>query len=398
MLEVGQLRRMFERHMRHPAVIEAVELLARLFPPDDVLPDPETFRSQPGTVVKEAVKRIVGLPLPHDYTLLDTANVLYPDEVEDGEHFVYRIPWGFHTPMSDQIPFERAYELWEDRIFLRHREEGRPPERWRRYFRTEILSGIERATLTRLRALENVVTKLRRHHGDQLVLAKSYFRGGRPRERQVPERARSLIAFEELNAISDEVENRQKRALPTEEREARFISIRGIVPVTGPEWNRLVDDVRSRSPRYATRDLLAFTFATTSRDTRIKEGDFLLALSNEEPALDLDVPWRISQVLTFGDARELLAHYGLRDSWLANARLRSLLQVEVASLGAGEDPPHLVLAPADMRLFRFARTIGLLDFESPMVLDPIYRDFSTAEVEQAMRTVGGDPPRRRRRS
>ena len=118
-LEVRQLRRVFERHMRHPDVVELIEILIRMFPPNGHLPDPDFFKSQPGSVVKEVVKRLVGLPLAHDYTLLESANTFYPNLGRSGSPFQFNLPFGFETQMSDQIPFERAYELWEDRIFLK---------------------------------------------------------------------------------------------------------------------------------------------------------------------------------------------------------------------------------------------------------------------------------------
>jgi hypothetical protein len=395
-LEVTQLRRMVERHMLHPDVIEVVELLARLFPPEGELPDPTTFKSQPGTVVKEVVKRLVGLPLPHDYTLLETANAFYPNVMRNGETYQYRLPFGFHTEMSDQIPFERAYELWEDRIYLKRRV--RPDsDRRRYYFRHEIQEGIERATRTRMEALQHVVRKLREHHADQLVLTKSVFSAAAPRQRSVPERARGLIAFEELNVAADEIKNRQSRALPVEEREARFISIRGLLPAEGEPYEEIIAELRAENPRYALEDLFAFTFAATSRDARIRERDFLLGLSNEEPALDLDVPWRRVLDLDYYGARDLLSEYGLGEGWMPSVALGRLLQVEVASLAAAEDPPYLILKPSDARLFCFAREVGLLDFDRPMVLDPIHRDFTTQEVDETMRAVGGRAPRRRRR-
>ncbi|MDP9474900.1 MAG: hypothetical protein M3R38_04290 [Actinomycetota bacterium] len=394
-LEVTQLRRMIERHMDHPDVVEAVELLARLFPPEEALPDPTTFRSQPGTVVKDALKLLVGLPLPHDYALMDVANVFYPNVREDGEPYRFSLPFGFYTDMSDQIPFERAYELWEDRVFLSRAVTGRPGRR-RRYYRHEIFSGIERATLTRMRALRHVVRKFREHHGEQLVLVKPPFSAARPPERRVPQRARSLIAFEELNVACDELENRQKRSLPVDEREARFISIRGLRPATEQPYPRRIDELRTDNPRYALRDLEAFTFPPTSSDARIKEGDFLVALSNEEPALDLDLPWRRHQGLSYDEARELLTGHGLRNSWMVNLTLGRLVQVEVARLAAAEEPPYLILTPSQPDLYRFALRVGLLDFDRPMVIDPIYRDFTSGEVEATMRAVGGNAPRSRR--
>lgn len=394
-LEVTQLRRMVERHMLHPDVIEVVELLARLFPPEGVLPDPTAFKSQPGTVVKEVIKRLVGLPLPHDYTLFETANAFHPDVMRSGEVFEYRLPYGFHTPMSDQIPFERAYELWEDRIYLK-RPQRTGAGRRRSYYRQEIQEGIERATKIRMKALRHVVDKLRDHHPEQLALQKPPFSAARPKEKQVPAPARALIAFEELNVAAAEIKNRQSRALPVEEREARFTSVRGLVPASGSCYDDLIDDIRNRKPRYRGQVLLPFTFAPSSRDARVKERDFLLALSNEEAALDLDVPWRKHEDLDHDDARDLLGHHGLDKQWMPNLTLGKLLQVEVAALGAAAEPPYVVLRPSHEGLFGFARHIGLLDFDSPMVLDPIHQDFTTEEVEATMRAVGGRTPSRRR--
>ncbi len=42
---------------------------------------------------------------------------------------------------------------------------------------------------------------------------------------------------------------------------------------------------------YSTKDLRTFTFSPSSRDAKIKAGDFLLALTNEDNPLDLDEKW-----------------------------------------------------------------------------------------------------------
>ncbi len=162
-LELRQIRRMFERHMTHPDVTELVELLVRLFPPDTRLPDPDYFKSQPGTAVKDVLRLLIGLPLPHTYTLIEAANAFYPNPKRDGGVFQFRIPYGFETLLSDQIPFERAYELWEDRVYLKHHT-------GRKYFRDEIVEGIKNAVKTRMDALRHLVQKLRQNHRDLLVL------------------------------------------------------------------------------------------------------------------------------------------------------------------------------------------------------------------------------------
>ncbi len=50
LLEVRQLKRMFERHIQNPDVIGIIEMLTRFFPPNSLLPDPDAFKSRPGTI------------------------------------------------------------------------------------------------------------------------------------------------------------------------------------------------------------------------------------------------------------------------------------------------------------------------------------------------------------
>ncbi|WP_048810026.1 hypothetical protein [Candidatus Methylacidiphilum infernorum] len=400
MLEVHQLRRMFERHMNHPEVVDLIELLIRLFPPDQVLPDPDLFKSQPGTIVKDVVRLLLGLPIPHDYSLFETANTLFPVRNENGDLYRFQLPFGFSTPMSDQIPFERAYELWQDKIFLRHFDPRFPdqPSRWRLYTRDELYEGIKHATRVHLRALQHIVRRLREHYRDRLTLRKAPFSTAPPTQTMIPERARSLIVFEKLNVACQELENRQRRSLPVDEREAHFFSIRGIQPASGRVYENCIDKVRVSDPRYAGAELLTFTFAPTSRDARINEGDFLLALSNEDADIELDVPWRRYLGLSFPDARALLVSRGLNDEWMVNAPLGKLLQVEVVHLEAMHEPPFLVLRPVNSGLFRLAQDKSILDMNQPMVLDPMFQDFSSQRIEQVLQAVGGNPsPRERRR-
>ena len=383
---------MFERHMEHADVVGLIELLVRMFPPEKVLPDPDLFKSQPGTAVKDVVKLLLGLPLAHDYTLLEVANAFYPDLNAEGRPFQYRLPFGFHTDLADQIPFERAYEIWRDHILLtKVVNVGGGQTRRRKCFRQEILDGIERAVLTRLNALEHVVRKLREHHRDRLILRKSGFSAAPSVQSRIPERSRRLIAFERLDVACNEMKNRQDRALPVEEREARFISIRGLLLARGPESDQMIAEIRANRPRYAARPLLAFTFAPSSRDARIREREFLLALSNEESDLDLDVPWSIHLGLSFDEAKDLSSQHR------APAPLKELLKVELVRLDPTQTPPVVVLVPNEPQLFQLAQAEGLLNLDRPMILDPLFQDFEGALIEPVLRAVGGDPPPQRRR-
>lgn len=391
MLEVRQLKRMFERHMQNPDVIELIEVLTRFFPPDSLLPDPDAFKSQPGTIVKEVLRMLVGLPVAHDYSLFDAANSFFPNVREDGTPYKFDLPFGFATPMSDQIPFERAYELWQDKIFVRHfnKLHSKDPSKWRRYTRDELYDGIKRATKVHLQALQHIVRRLRENYKDRLVLKKSGFSAARSSQASVPEAARSLIAFEKLNVACQEMENRNTRSLPVDEREARFFSIRGLTLKPQAEADPIIDEIKFANPQYQHETLYVFDFSPTSRDSRIKEGEFTVALSNENEYVDLDEPWRRRLGLGFQDAEELLGEHGLTERWMTNKSVGALLQVEVIRLEAMQDNPYVVLKPGHHGLFQFAVVQGLVALDSSLVLDPMYRDFSSDRIEKALRSVGG---------
>lgn len=388
-MEVKQLREMLERHMHHPDVTETIELLLRMFPPESTMPDPDYYKSIPGTIVKDVIRQLVGLPIPHDYTLLETANAFHPWVRPDGSVKRYWVPDGFITPLNDQIPFHRAYELWEDRIFLRHNKQKGP-----KYTRGEIRSTMEKVTLTRLDALRHIVEALEENHKDQLTLRKGPFEIAPKVKSTLPEATTSLIAFEKMNAVCQELDNRQKRALPVDERESRFISIRGLLPAQGQSYKECIDKIRARVSKYSNRDLLPFVFAPTSRDAKIKEGEFLLALSNEDDQLDLDTPLYRHFQSSKREAQNRLESYGVDDEWAATYKLSTFLQVEIVKLEAAQTPPFLVLSPAKHSLFTLAQRLGLIDLSRPLVLDPIFKDFSSGRIERVMKIVGGTSPQK----
>lgn len=257
-LELKQFKRMLERHLDASEIVERVELLLRLFPPDNLLPDPDLFKSQPGTIVKEVIRSLMGLPLAHDYTLLDAANVFHPRLFPDGKPVQFTVPFGFETPLTELIPFERAYEIWQDRVFLKHYNPQFPNDRnkWRNYTRNEIWDGLQQTLKTRLAALEHMVGALRKHYRNQLLLTKEPFSAAPPTQSKIPAKARNLIAFTRLNVAVDELKNRQERALPIEEREARFISIRDIRLAPEIFSQQAIEDLRASQPKYSQSDLL----------------------------------------------------------------------------------------------------------------------------------------------
>lgn len=387
-LEATQFMRMIERHMGHPNVIDRIELLIRLFPPDSILPsDVETYKSQPGTIVKQVIKQIVGLPLAHDYTLLDVANTFYHNQREDGTLFKYFHSFGFSTKLNDQIPFERAYELWKDDVFLKHSE----AKGGRKYTRDEIYEGIKRSIKIHLSALQNVVMKLRSNCGDQLMLNKPPFSAAAPNQMRVPIRSRNLITFNKLNAITQEIENMHNTSLPIDEKESRFISIRGLVEKTD-KYSQRVEELRDSDNSLSGARIYAFEFSEDSRDCKIKEGDFLCCITNEDSEVGLSSYWYTGLDLDFYGAKQRLLDNDIqRADSRVRAKFSEIFQVTILELDTTSETPFVIVEVPQFNtdMFQFGIDQGLLDLSRPMVIDPIFKDFESDDVEAVFRLIGG---------
>ena len=65
----------------------------------------------PITIVKDAVRALVAAPIPHYYSLLATAR-RYHDASLPANVAAFSIHPLFEDALSDQVPSERAHEIW----------------------------------------------------------------------------------------------------------------------------------------------------------------------------------------------------------------------------------------------------------------------------------------------
>lgn len=393
-MEARQLARVVARHLGNEEVMEHAAFLLRVFPPESELADPDAWKSQPLTVVKPVIRNLFALPVPFEYTLMDARNWLAPFINDQNEHVIMRHRWGFATAMSDQIPLERAYELWQDRPMLRKFHPTKPPAEWPRYTKEEIRDGIKEALRLHLSALRAVVGVLGTKHGENLLLRKEPFSLLKaPPKPRLPVNSVYVITMEKLGSIAEELENRQILAMPVEEREAQFVSMRGIrLASESAQATRLESAVRADA-RYSgqlagnEKLLKVFEFSVDSRDTRLRDGTFTVVLRNEDSQDTLETKWyRAAGFETYEDAAS--AGHARPAKWLQYEALKSLLGVTIARIDSTSDTP-LVALIFDKERLRVAKACGILKTGEPMVLDPIHRDFSTDWIEKAVRRVGG---------
>lgn len=304
-LDLSALTSALERHLgpdADPALRREIVKLVRLFPPESVLPDADTFRSIPGTVVVDALRRLVALPSPFLYDLR-TASAHYRPQSRDGEEAGSRfLPRSaFVWEHSNQVAFERIHDVWRGRTFTHTVGDGDGGKEERSYTPDEIVEQIEATVRGKLRATDSLVRRLKQDHraareadhaargGDWrdarglLLLRKGPFRlytDFDPTDFSDPE---ALQTFALLEAALAELQTRALHTLKPDERAAKFEAVRGLRYLPGlDEDEKTVHAGKPEERTYA--QALWFAFDPGSRDAKFSDGDdYLVVTPEDEP-------------------------------------------------------------------------------------------------------------------
>lgn len=349
-LDLNVLKQAIERHLfdsAHPDLLAEITHLVRLFPPESVLPDSESFRTMPGTVVVQALRTLVALPVAYIYSLKEVSKAYQPSGADGQERGYQYLPkYGFGWEHSNQVAFERIHDVWNGTDFhfdSRDPSKVMPPR--------EILDTIRKTILDKLRATDSIVRKLKTDYGEQLRLRKEPFRlfeEFNPLNVQVLEAMRT---FSMLETSISELAVKQYHSLPVSDRAAKFESIRGLRYQDG------LDEVDGA---------LWFTFDPSSRDAKFDAGDFNLVLTPEdEPAhLLAEVDGKL-----FDPTR-----------WRSDPYRVTLVRYDLAS-----DPPRVLLRPDYPAKLR-----EKVDLAKVCVLDRLFADYTTRRILTALAALNAN--------
>lgn len=345
------LKRLVERHLfdPDPELLGEIFTLVRLFPPESVLPDADSFRSVPGTVVVQALRQLVALPAPYIYDLRTVTERL-PD-ANSREPYRFRPPTGFVVRGTNQVAFERIHDVWKGQDFLinpRDPATAIPPDEARR--------RIERAVRSKLRATDAVVQWLKREYRDNLLLRKEPFRLyhtfdplGRESGRYFTLEA--LRVFTMLETSLSELAVKHLHTLPAADRVARFECISGLRYLEGAD---------------RTDGGLWFTFDRAARDVKFERGAFDLVLTPQ------DTPERL--------VGEIDGPLFTPSKWRHNNVKVSLVDYDLTA-----DPPRVCLRP-DSPKFR-----EHVDLSAIHTLDRVYVDYNTPKVLDVLTRLRENP-------
>ncbi len=341
------LKKLVERHLfgAAPELLAELYTLVRLFPPESVLPDADSFRSIPGTVVVNALRQLAALPSPYVYDLRTVTDIIPPGP--NG-----RRPYSFSPPVNfvfrgtNQVAFERIHDVWRDRPYLvnpRDPATAIPPE--------EVRRRIERAVIDKLRATDAVVQWLKRDYRDSLLLRKEPFRLYGAFDPLGFETLEALRVFTMLETSQAELAVKGLHTLPVADRVARFECIGGLRYVEGAD-----------TPDGG----LWFTFDPAARDVKFERGEFDLVLTPE------DAPERLVSEIDgplFNPSR-----------WRHEAYKVTLADYDLAA-----NPPRVCLRPVSGK---FRESVDLAAVHS---LDKLFMDYTTAKVLDVLDRLRQNP-------
>lgn len=359
-LQYDHLARIVGRHLDSILADPRLKRLAWLFPPDDLVRNPQLVtRPSAISVVREVVRAHVAVPVPHYYTLLEVAREYQPS---NGNPRAFNVHPLFRGELSDQIPSERIHEIW-----------GRSTDpSWIDQARI-----VDQTVKMRLMALSAVVQRLEQDLRDRLtqeaptIASISAVR----RETGIASDGQLWLAFARLNAALDRYEVQQIRAMPAHEREARFWSARLTERLAPAEEVAVLHRRRLERPRRRV-----YRLGAGSREVKLREGDFNFALTPEGRDGLLDQ--RVGRLLRAGP---LADKYAAVSRW---ERLENFLGVTVVDVD--RERGLLILDPDRNypEALDDVEAAGLLDLSRDVMLDPRHRDFLTGKLQKALKAIG----------
>ena len=368
-LTYRHLTRVVGRHLQavlaHP---KGMRYLAWLFPPEEVLGTAELVRDPVVSVVGNAVRNLLALPVPHHYSLLATARAYHRSSMTPPWD-EFRVPPLFEDPFSDQIPSERAHAIWT-------KAGGRYP--W-----VTQAADLTRTVSVRLNALEEVAAKLGEDLLGQLVrkAPKVTSLAPPPSVNRLTADELLIYAFHKLNDAYQQNKTAQIRAMPAHQREAMFASAR---------LTRRLDGA-ARTAALALLGVagrpndVVYEIRPGSEDAKVEEGDFLMALIPESRTEILD--WSVGRLANSAGGSGSAAAFG-GDQYV---KMSKVLQVKLLKF---DRVNRLALLEWDTwnQLARDAvLNAGLVNLDRNVSLEKVPNDFLGPRLKATLQAIGRTP-------
>jgi hypothetical protein len=365
-LTMKHLTRVIGRHLPRLVARGTEQRLTWLFPPEDqVLGNARLVATPTISVVGDAVRSLVATDQAHAYTLLETARRYHDPSFE--ERWL-ATPSFWTTRLSDQLPAERIFELWNGT--------GRATLPL-----TRLIENLNWTTRARHSALQTVVRRLRNDLRGRL-----HRKAPMIRNLGAPERPSAtsflgclLVCFSKLNHAVSLAENQRTRAMAPHEREARFASIRCLRRL------RRDDEVAAaeRLGLSVTPGRWFYEMAPGSAEVKAEVGNFGFCVV---PAGDPAIVYRSLGALIDREGLGTEPWWTSRPPWLRYPTWEKGLEVTIAGIDRGRN--LVAIEPSYATMLAGLSRRGLVDLDGECTIDPVQTDFATKKIADAARAVG----------
>lgn len=263
------MTRVVGRHLARILASGRLQRLVWLFPPEEVLDSSALTEAPAVSIVRNAAKATLAVDLAHTYTLLGVARELQ----EPNSQYPYNVPMFWEDPFTDQIPPERAHQLWNPR-----RVPSAPTP-------AELSGRLLQTVKTKLRALSDVTDALTTAFGDRISRKAPLLRqlSAPTLQNATSPLGVLLVAYSKLDRAVTKLDRAQVRALPTDEKEAKFETA-VMTALQGSDKD--AELTRLGLPPLPNR--MVFRLRPGSVDVKVKPGEFSWAVVPEMLAMDLD--------------------------------------------------------------------------------------------------------------
>jgi hypothetical protein len=366
-LQFEHIARVIGRHLPFLLANDFLRHLAWLFPPEELLQNPSVAATRKSyvTIVREVVRPLLAAPVPHYYSLLEVARAYHGDHVQDA-WAEFRVHPHFEDPLSDQIPSERAHEIWS---------KSGQPRPW-----AQQVVNLQRTVDTKLRALSEVSSRLERDLRPRLLQRAPGADISPPQP--IPRASvdgQLWYGFAKLDAALVQQEVWRARAMPPDEREARFRSVRLERRLTGADEATELQWL-GQATRAGRR---VYLLRPESREAKLREGDFTFALAPEAIDGFLDAfPGTVLGATAFPGLQPWHRH------------MEDLTSVKVVALDREQ---RTLVVDESLRGALNAVEAAGIDLSENVILDPTEHDFFTKKLKAVLQEIG-NPPRAAARS
>lgn len=369
-LTLDHLARVVSRHLARILADGLFPHLAWLFPPQELIGNHKLAKTPAVSVLRDAVRTLMALPLAHNYNLLDTARLYQDPESELPRSF--NVPPFWSDPFSDQIPPERAHQMWTRAST-------------KKYTHNDVIRDLGRTVKVKLRALASVT--------DQLS---TDLRGRLPRQAPniVDIRAPRdpgtisvlgsfLLAHARLDYALQELKVTRTNALPLDEREARFESAILEHEITGRDAAAVLRESRLQ----ARPDIHVYRLAAGSVDVKAKVSEFTWSVLPESMTYDSTKSY--DRFMNGIGRSDLAAAPAAKYSRYAT--LASIFGVKILHLDRGaktivvefDDYPRIARG--------YVLDTGEIDMSGVLVLNQTSRDFLSDHVDKTWKAIKTPP-------